>query len=150
MSYFPPFIHSKDKMEVELDLSNYATKSNLQNATCGDTSLFARKDDLANLKSEVDQIGIDKLFESDANKLERVYADISNLSRNKENDVKEKDYNANLKDIVVKIPSITNVTINTALEAKIKEIKGEIPRITNLATLPLLLVLKIKYLTLGI
>ena len=83
MSYFPPFIHSKDKMEVELDLSNYATKSNLQNATGGDTSLFARKDDLANLKSEVDQIGIDKLFESDANKLERVYADISNLSRNK-------------------------------------------------------------------
>ena len=150
MSYFPPFIHSKDKMEVELDLSNYATKSNLQNATGGDTSLFARKDDLANLKSEVDQIGIDKLFESDANKLERVYADISNLSRNKENDVKEKDYNANLKDIVVKIPSITNVTINTALEAKIKEIKGEIPRITNLDTLPLLLVLKIKYLTLGI
>ena len=80
MSYFPPFIHSKDKMEVELDLSNYATKPNLQNAKGGDTSLFARKDDLANLKSEVDQIGIDKLFESDANKFERVHADISNLS----------------------------------------------------------------------
>ena len=54
MSYFPPFIHSKDKIEVELDLSNYAIKSNLQIAKGGDTSLFARKEDLASLKSEVD------------------------------------------------------------------------------------------------
>ena len=30
MSYFPPYGHSKNKIEVELDLSNYATKSDLK------------------------------------------------------------------------------------------------------------------------
>ena len=34
MSYFPEtHIHSKNKTEVELDLSNYAKKSDLKNAT---------------------------------------------------------------------------------------------------------------------
>ena len=27
MSYFPPYGHNKNKIKVELDLSNYATKS---------------------------------------------------------------------------------------------------------------------------
>ena len=30
MSYFPPYGHSKNKIEVELDLSNYATKLDLR------------------------------------------------------------------------------------------------------------------------
>ena len=34
-------------MKVELDLSNYATKTDLQNATGVDTSDFAKKTDLA-------------------------------------------------------------------------------------------------------
>ena len=54
MSYFPSYGHSRNKIEVELDLSNYATKSDLENATGVDTLQFAKKDDLANLKSEVD------------------------------------------------------------------------------------------------
>ena len=33
MSYFPRYGHSKNKIEVELDLPNYATKSDLKNAT---------------------------------------------------------------------------------------------------------------------
>ena len=37
MSYFPPYGHSKNKIEVELDLSNYAPKSDLKNATGVDT-----------------------------------------------------------------------------------------------------------------
>ena len=41
MSYFPPY--SKNKIGVELDLSNYATKSDLKNATVVDTSQFAKK-----------------------------------------------------------------------------------------------------------
>ena len=40
-------------MKVELDLSNYATKLNLKNAIGVDTSNFAKKADLANLKSDV-------------------------------------------------------------------------------------------------
>ena len=43
MSYFPLHSHSKNKIEVELDLSNYATKSNLKNVTVVDVSQFAKK-----------------------------------------------------------------------------------------------------------
>ena len=62
MSYFPD-TNSKTKIEVELDLSNYATKSDLKNATGVDvdTSDFAKKTDLANLKSNFDKLDIDKL-----------------------------------------------------------------------------------------
>ena len=62
MSYFPePHTHSKNKLDVELDLPNYATKSDFKNATGADTSDFAKKVDLASLKSDIDKIGIDKL-----------------------------------------------------------------------------------------
>ena len=47
-------------MKVELDLSNYATKVDLKTATGVDTSKFAKKVDLANLKSDVDKLDIDK------------------------------------------------------------------------------------------
>ena len=48
MNYFPkPHNHSK-KIEVELDLSSYAKKSDLKNATGVDTSHFAKNTDLVN------------------------------------------------------------------------------------------------------
>ena len=43
MSYFPePHTHSKKQIEIELDLSNYATKSYLKNATGGNISDFEK------------------------------------------------------------------------------------------------------------
>ena len=42
-------------------MSNYAIKANLKIATGADTSDFAKKTDLANLKSDVDKLDIDKL-----------------------------------------------------------------------------------------
>ena len=43
-------------MEVELDVSNYGTKSDFENATrIFDTSKIAKKIDLANLKHNVDK-----------------------------------------------------------------------------------------------
>ena len=51
--YFPEQKSSGGKVKVELDLSNYATKLNLKNAIGVDTSNFAKKTDLANLKSDV-------------------------------------------------------------------------------------------------
>ena len=50
-----------EKVKVELDLCNYATKTDLKNATGVDTSSFAKKTGLANLKSDVDKLDIDKL-----------------------------------------------------------------------------------------
>ena len=69
MNYFSPYIQRKNKIEVELVFSNYATKSHLKNLTGVDTSQFAKKDDLANLKTEVDKSNIDKLAQLDDDKL---------------------------------------------------------------------------------
>ena len=62
MSYFPePYIHSKNKVKVELDLSKYATKSDLKSATGVNASKFAKKVDLAGLKLETTPIDLSKL-----------------------------------------------------------------------------------------
>ena len=57
------FIEPKSlgKVKVELDLSNYATKTDLKNATGIDTWSFAKKVDLAGLISNVDKLDIKKL-----------------------------------------------------------------------------------------
>ena len=59
--YFPEPKSSGGRVKVELDLSNYATKADLKNTAGVDTSKFAKKVDLANLKCTVDKLDIDKL-----------------------------------------------------------------------------------------
>ena len=60
MSYYPPYKSSSNNINVELDLSNYATKNDLKNITHVDVSSFASKTNLAALKTEVDKIDTDK------------------------------------------------------------------------------------------
>ena len=59
--YFPKPKSLGGRVKVELDLSDYATKADLKNATAVDKSKFAKKVDLASLKSNVDKLDIDKL-----------------------------------------------------------------------------------------
>ena len=60
--YFPkPFKSFGRNMNVKVDLSNYATKTDLKNVTHLDTSSFALKTNLASLKTKVDKLDIDKL-----------------------------------------------------------------------------------------
>ena len=59
--YFPKQNFLGANVKVELDLSNYATKKDSINATGVQTSSLAKKVDLANLKSNVDKLDIDKL-----------------------------------------------------------------------------------------
>ena len=94
-----------ERMKVELDLSNYATKADVKNARGVGTSKFAKRVDLASLKSNIEKLDIDKLkngstnlsnFESkvdklDADKLVSVPVDLSNLSDVVKNDVVKKD-----------------------------------------------------------
>ena len=61
--YFPEPTSLLAKVKVELDLSNYATKTDLKNVTGVDTSCFARKTVLPNLKSDVDKLDIAQLKE---------------------------------------------------------------------------------------
>ena len=62
--YFPkPFnSHFGDSIKVKIDLSNYATKTDIKNISHVDTSSFALKTNLSSLKTEVDKLDIDKLI----------------------------------------------------------------------------------------
>ena len=53
--YFPEPKSFGRRMKGKLDLSNYATKSDLKNATYVDTSKFAKKANLSTLKPNVDK-----------------------------------------------------------------------------------------------
>ena len=91
-------------MKVELDLSNYATKADFKNATGVDVLDFAKKTDLPNLKSDVDQLDIDKLKNApgnlsnlkskvdklDVDKLVPAPVDLRKLSDVVKNDVEDK------------------------------------------------------------
>ena len=60
--YFPKLFRSFGRnINVKVDLSNYATKTDLKNVTHVDTSSFASKSNLASLKVEADKLDIDKL-----------------------------------------------------------------------------------------
>ena len=62
--YFPkPFnSHFGDSIKVKIDLSNYATKTDIKNISHVDNfTSFALKTNLANIKAEVDKLDIDKL-----------------------------------------------------------------------------------------
>ena len=82
MNYFlEPYSRSKNKIKVELDLSNYATKSDLKNTAGVGTLLFAKKTDLASLKANVD----------DSDKLKTVPVDLGKLNNAVTNEVVKKD-----------------------------------------------------------
>ena len=53
--YFPKPFRSFGG-NIKVDLSNYATKTDLKNVTYFDTSSFALKTNLASLKTEVDKL----------------------------------------------------------------------------------------------
>ena len=48
-------------INVKVDLSNYATKTDIKNISRIDTLSFVLKSNLASLKTEVDKLDIDKL-----------------------------------------------------------------------------------------
>ena len=84
--YFPkPFnSHFADSIKVKIELSNYATKTDIKNISQVDTSCFARKTNLANLKTKVNKLDIDKLVS--------IPVDLSKLSDVVKNDVAKKMY----------------------------------------------------------
>ena len=93
--YFPPYRTHGGDTKVELDLSNYAKKTDLKNATHVDTSNFALKTNLASLKTEVDKL--------DTRKLQTVPVDLAKLSNVVKNDVATK---TQFSTLVSKVHSI--------------------------------------------
>ena len=60
--YYPkPYKPFSGDINVKVDLSNYATKTNIKTISHVDTSSFALKTNLADLRTEVDKLDVDKL-----------------------------------------------------------------------------------------
>ena len=132
------------------DLSNYATKDDIKNITHVGTSSFALKTNLANLKTEVDKLYIDKLatVPVDLSKLrhvvkndvvkkavydkDKLVAKVDNIDTS--GLVKKTDYNTKISEIEDKIPDTSGLVKKTDYNTKITEIEGKIPDISGLAT----------------
>ena len=106
MSYYPPHKSSSNNVKLELDLINYATKTDLKNITHVDVSSFASKTTLAALKTEVDKI--------DTDKLKTAPTDLAKLTNAIENDVvKKTDYNnTKVTSIEAQIAGLTKNTVD--------------------------------------
>ena len=135
--YFPKPISLGANVTVELDLSNYAIKSDLNSATGVDTSDFAKKTDFANLESDVDKLDIDKLknvpndlsnFKSkvdklDIGKLETTQVDLSELTNIVKNDVvKKSEYN----ELVKKVNNVSTTDTSNLVKKLIITLKLKI------------------------
>ena len=136
--------HFGDSIKFKVDLPNYATKTDLKNVTDVDTSSFPLKTNLANLKTEIEKLDIDKLVP--------VSVDLSKLSDVVKNDVVKKTlfdkmvvkvdnidtsdhvlktiYNTDKTELGKKIPNVTNFVKKT----KVTELENKIPDISNIAT----------------
>ena len=94
--YFPkPYEPFSGDINVKVDLSNYATKADIKNISHVDTSSFVLKTNLANLKTEVNKLNIDKL--------KPVATDLSKLSNAVKNDLVKK---ADSNKLVTKVDNI--------------------------------------------
>ena len=122
--YFPkPFnSHFGDSIKVKIDLSNYATKTDIKNSSHVDTSSFALKTNLANSKTEVDKLGIDKLAP--------VPVDLSKLSNVVKNNVVRK---AVYDKLAAKVNNIdtSDFVLKTKYDTDKTELEKKIPNVTD-------------------
>ena len=122
--YFPPYNNSSENIKVELDLSNYATKKDIEDITHVDTSSYALKTNLAALKTKVDNI--------DTDKLKTVPNDLAKLSN-----IVEYNTLKNRVDAIDTSGFVTRTKFTTdanALYDKIDKVEKKIPDISGLAT----------------
>ena len=147
--YFPkPYKPFGKNINVKVDLSNYATKADIKNILHVDTPNFALKTNLANLKTEVDKLDIDKLVP--------VPTDLSELTNVVKNDAIKKTeydklvakvnsidtsrfvlkfkYDTDKLELENKIPDTSGLVKKTDHDANITEMEGKIPDVSNLAT----------------
>ena len=129
--YFPqPYESFGGDINVKVDLSNYATKTDLKNISHIDVSKYALKSNLASLKTEVDKLDIDKLTS--------VPIDLAKLSNVVKNNVAKKTEHDKLVNKVNGIDSTNFVSRSkyekdgSNFEDKIDKIDKKIPDVSNL------------------
>ena len=138
-------------INVKVDLSNYATKTDLKNVSHVDVSSYALKSNLASLKTKVDKLDIDKL--------KPVPNDLATLSNAVKNNVVKKteydklvnkvngidttnfvlkakyekvgsDFEDKINKVEKKIPDVSDLVKKSALTA----VENKIPDVSGLAT----------------
>ena len=147
--YFPkPYEPFGGDINVKVDVSNYAIKADIKNILHVEL-----KTNLANLRTDVDKLDIDKLVP--------VPFDLSKLSNVVTNDVVKKDvydklvtnvnaiplndidtsrfvlktkYDRDKSELENKVPDTSGLVEKTGYNTKIAKIGGKIPDISNLAT----------------
>ena len=142
--YFPKSFRSFGaNINVKVDLSNYAAKSDLKNVTHGDTSSFALEANLANLKNEVAKLDIDKLtpVPVDSSKLSDVGKNVvvkktvydklvAKVNNTDTSDFALKtNYQREKTKLEKKIPQVTDFVKKT----KLTKLENKNPNISNLA-----------------
>ena len=143
-----PFRSFGRNINVKVDLSNYATKADIKNISHVDTSSFALKTNLTNLKAEVDKLDIDKLVPVpvDLNKPcdvvqnDNVKKTVYNKLVAKVNAIDTNDfvlktkYDTDKSELENKIADTSGLVKKTDYNTKITEIEGKILDISNIAT----------------
>ena len=104
-------ILSRGNIEVELDLSSYATKTDFKNVTHVDISSFALKTNLASLKTVVYKLD----YSSEITEIENKIPSISGLATN-----------SALTAVENKIPDVISLVTKTDYNTKISDIEKKI------------------------
>ena len=154
--YFPkPYEAFGGDINVKVDLSDYATKTDLKNVSHVNVSSFALKSNLASLKTEVDILDIIKLtsVHNDLAKLNNIVKndvvkkteynklvakvdniDTTNFVKKNKYEKDGSDFEDKINKVDRKIPDVSDLVKETAFNSKIAEIEGKILSITGLAT----------------
>ena len=105
--YFPSYAEPQsENIRVIIDLTHYATKSDLDNITHVDTSRFALKTNLSSLKNEIDNLDIDKLVP--------FLVDLAKLTKEVQEDFTKKAYFTALEK------KVTNNKTEDSLETRVQ------------------------------
>ena len=143
--YFPkPCELFGGDFNVKVGLSNYATKTDLKNISHVDVSSFALKSNLANLKTEVDKLDIDKLtpVPNDLAKLSNVvkktvYCKLVAKVNNSDTTgfVLKTTFDTDKSDLLVmrikKFLMLAGWLKKTDFNTNVTEVEGKIPSITG-------------------
>ena len=132
--YFPePYEPFGGDINVKVDLCNYATKADIKNISHVDTSSFALKTNLANLKHEVDKLDIDNLVPVPTN--------LSKLSDVVKNAVVKKDV---YDKLVAKVNNIdpSGFLLKTKYDTNKLELENKIPDTSSLVKKNQIMMLK--------
>ena len=146
--YFPTPLSDYRNIKVKIDLTNYATKKDINDITNKDTSNFALKTNLSSLKTKVVKLDIDKLatVSVDLSKLSNVVKNyvvkktVHDKLVAKVNNIDTSDYvlktnfNTKFTGSENKIPNASALVKKTDYNSKITEIENKIPDISGLAT----------------